>query len=81
MSHDFDRVDAAENTAVEAALNRCRHLAAQIESELHSKSREHFVEKLSLPDLCASLEHAAGTLEAVGRLLTVSRPLETRLCS
>ena len=81
MPEDFDSLGAREKAAVEAALNRCRALAAQIESELHSKSREHFVEKLSLPDLCASLEHAAGTLEAVGRLLTVSRPLETRLCS
>jgi hypothetical protein len=34
MSDDFDSLDAREKAAVEAALNRCRALAAQIESEL-----------------------------------------------
>ena len=41
---------------MEAALNRCRILAAQIESELRKRPK-HFVDKLSL--FYASLEHVA----------------------
>jgi hypothetical protein len=44
MSDEYDGLDATEKAAVEAALNRCRALAAQIES----KNPEHFVDKLSL---------------------------------
>jgi hypothetical protein len=34
MSDEFDGLDATEKAAVEAALDRCRTLAAQIGSEL-----------------------------------------------
>jgi hypothetical protein len=34
MSDEFDSLDATEKAAVEAALNRCRTLAAKIESDL-----------------------------------------------
>jgi hypothetical protein len=62
MSDAFHSLDAIEKVAVEAALNRCRALAAQIESELHNKKPEHFVDKLSLADFYASLERAADVL-------------------
>jgi hypothetical protein len=55
MSDEFDSLDATEKAAVEAALNRCRTLAAKIESDLRKKRPEHFVDKLSLADFCASL--------------------------
>jgi hypothetical protein len=67
MSHEFDGLDATEKVGVEAALNRCRALAAQIESELRNKGREHFIDKSSLADLCASLEEAANVLGEKGR--------------
>jgi hypothetical protein len=38
MSDDFDSLDATEKAAVEAALNRCRTLAAKIESDLRLKA-------------------------------------------
>jgi hypothetical protein len=62
MSDDFDSLDAIEKAGIEGALNRCRGLAAQIASELRNKRPEHFVDKLSLADLCVSLEHAADVL-------------------
>ena len=62
MSDDFDSLDAIEKAGIEGALNRCRGLAAQIASELRNKRPEHFVAKLSLADLCVSLEHAADVL-------------------
>jgi len=62
VSDEFDSLDATEKAAVEAALNRCRGLAAQIASELRNKRPEHFVDKLSLADFYASLEHAADVL-------------------
>jgi hypothetical protein len=62
MSDEFDGLDATEKAGIEAALNRCRGLAAQIESELRNKRHEHFVDKLSLADFYASLEHAADVL-------------------
>jgi glutathione S-transferase len=62
MSDEFDGLDATEKAAVEAALNRCRALAAQIASELRSKRSEYFVDKLSLADFYASLERAAEIL-------------------
>ncbi len=67
MSDEFDGLDATEKAAVEAALNTCRGLAAQIASELRNKRPEHFVDKLSLADLCASLEHAVDVLGQKGR--------------
>ena len=67
MSDVFDSLDASEKAAVEGALNRCRRLVAQIESELRNKGREHFIDKSSLADLCASLEEAANVLGEKGR--------------
>jgi hypothetical protein len=67
MSHEFDDLDAAEKAGIEGALNRCRALAAQIASELRNKRPEHFVDKLSLADLYASLELAADVLGQKGR--------------
>jgi hypothetical protein len=61
MSDEFDGLDATEKAGIEAALNRCRSLAAQI-SELRNNRPEHFVDKLSLADFYASLEHAADVL-------------------
>jgi hypothetical protein len=63
MSDDFDRLDAIEKSAVAAALNRCRVLVRQIESELRNKRPEHLLDKASLADFCASLEHAVGVLQ------------------
>jgi hypothetical protein len=62
MSDDFDSLDATEKAAVEAALNRCRALAAQIQSKLRNKRPEHFVDELALADFYASLERAADVL-------------------
>jgi hypothetical protein len=55
MSDEFDSLDATEKAAVEAALNRCRTLAAQIVSELRNERPEHFVDKLLLAEIHASL--------------------------
>jgi glutathione S-transferase len=65
MSDDFDSLDATEKAGTEAALNRCRTLAAQIESELRNKRPGHFVDKWSLADFYISLEHAAAVLTTV----------------
>jgi len=62
MSHQLEDLDPTERAGIEAALNRCRALAAQIMSELRNKRPEHFVDKLSLADFYASLEHAADLL-------------------
>jgi glutathione S-transferase len=62
MSHEFEGLDATEKAGIERALNRCRRLAAQIESELRNKRHERFVDKLSLADFYASLERAADVL-------------------
>jgi hypothetical protein len=67
MSHESDGLDATEKAGIEGALNRCRALAAQIASELRNKRPEHFVDKLSLADLYASLELAADVLGQKGR--------------
>ena len=67
MSDDFDNLDAIEKAAVEAALNKCRVLADQIESKLRSKKSQHFVDKVSLADVCASLGQAVDILEQKGR--------------
>jgi hypothetical protein len=74
MSDEFDGLDATEKAGIEAALNRCRSLAAQIESELRNKRHEHFVDKLSLADFYASLEHAADVLGQKGRLSVENTP-------
>jgi hypothetical protein len=74
MSDEFDILDASEKAAVERALNRCRVLARQIESELRDKRPEHFVDKVSLADLCASLERAADVLGQKSRQSVKNTP-------
>jgi hypothetical protein len=56
----------SEKAGIEAVLNRCRALAAEIERELCTKRPEH-VDKLSLAQLCASLEGAVDILGQKGR--------------
>ena len=63
MSDEFDSLDATEKAAIRATLIRCRVLAAKIANELRNKKPQHFVDKSSLAQLSASLEHAAGVLE------------------
>ena len=63
MSDEFDSLDATEKAAIRGTLIRCRVLAAKIANELRNKKPEHFVDKVSLADIHASLEHAAGVLE------------------
>ncbi len=75
MSHEFDGLDATEKAGIEAALSRCRALAAQIASKLHNKRPEHLVDKLSLADFYASLEHAADVLTTVKGWSTRGRQL------
>ena len=62
---EFDGLDPIEKAAVERALNRCRALAVKIANELGNKRPEHFVDKLSLADILASLERAADVLSTV----------------
>jgi hypothetical protein len=58
MSHELDGhgLDATEKAGTEAALNRCRALAAQIASELRNRRPELFVDKLALADFYAALK-------------------------
>jgi hypothetical protein len=65
MSDEFDGLDATEKPGTEAALNRCRALATKIGNELRNKRPEHFVDKLSLAEIHASLERAADVLTTV----------------
>ena len=65
MSDEFDSLDAIEKAGVKGALNRCRTLAAKIESKLRNKRPEHFVDKLSLADIHTSLERAADVLSTL----------------
>src|SRR5262245_872676 len=65
MSDEFDGLDATENARIGATLNRCRALATKIANELRDKRPEHFVDKSSLADVHASLEHAADVLSTV----------------
>jgi glutathione S-transferase len=74
MSDDFDSLDASEKAAVEAALNRCRVLAGQIESKLRTKTPKHFVDKFSLADFYASLELAADVLGQKSRQPVYNTP-------
>jgi hypothetical protein len=77
MSDDFDSLDALdarEKAAAEGALNRCRALADQIESELCNRKPEHFVDKLSLADFYASLERAADVLRQKSRRAVNNTP-------
>ena len=70
MSDEFDGLGATEKAGIGATLNRCRALAAQIVSELSNKKHKHFVDKLLLADVCASLEHAADVLSTNGDFWT-----------
>ena len=65
MSDEFDGLDATEKAGIGTALNRCRALAAKIANELRNKRPEHFVDRLSLADVHASLERAADVLSTV----------------
>ena len=65
MSDEADRLHGIEKVAVESVLNRSRVLAAKIANELRNKRPEHFVDKLSLADVHASLERAADVLSTV----------------
>jgi glutathione S-transferase len=74
MSDDFDSLDASEKAAVEAALNRCRVLAGQIESKLRNKTPKHFADEFSLADFYASLERAADVLGQKSRQPVYNTP-------
>jgi hypothetical protein len=65
MLDDFDDLDATEKAGVGAELNRCRALAAKIANELRNKRPEHFVDKVAMADIHASLERAADVLSTV----------------
>ena len=65
MSDEFDSLDVIEKAAVETELNRCRALAAKIANELRNKRPEHFVDKVAMADIHASLERAADVLSTV----------------
>jgi hypothetical protein len=65
MSDEFNGLDATEKAGIEAMLIRSRVLAAKIANELRNKRPEHFVDKLSLADVHASLERAADVLRTV----------------
>jgi hypothetical protein len=62
MSGEFRSLDAREKAALQAALDRCRALADQIESILRNESRE-FVDRGVLADLYVSLKRAVKVLE------------------
>ena len=74
VSDESDRLDAIEKAAMEAALNRCRALVRQIQSKLRNKRPEHFVDKLSLADFCASIERAADVVKRKRRKSVRTRP-------
>jgi len=65
MSDEFEGLDATEKDGIRATLIRCRVLAAKIANELRNKRPEHFVDKLSLADIRASLERVADVLSTV----------------
>jgi hypothetical protein len=65
MSDEFDALDATDKAGIGAALNRCRALATKIGNDLRDKRPEHFVDKLSLADIHASLERASDVLATV----------------
>jgi hypothetical protein len=81
MSDEFENLDVREKAAVEAALNRCQILAGQIESKLRKKRSKLLLDKVSLADVCASLDHAVDVLEQKGRQPVENTPaaVEKRL--
>jgi len=74
---EFDSPDANEKAGIGATLIRCRVLAAKIANELRNKRPEHFVDKLSLADIHASLEHAAGVVDQKCRRSVDNTPTPT----
>jgi len=77
MSHEFDGLDTTEKAGIRSTLIRCRVLAAKIANELRNKRPEHFVDDLSLADIHASLERAAGVVEQKCRFDNTSTPTVT----
>jgi hypothetical protein len=67
MSDQFDSLDEREKAAVKGALNRCRGLAAKIESDICNRKPEHFGDRLLLAEFCAALERAADALGQTGQ--------------
>ena len=65
MSDEFDGQETTGKAGIGATLNRCRALASKIANELRNKRPEHFIDKLSLADVHASLERAADVLSMV----------------
>jgi hypothetical protein len=67
---------AIERAAMQAALDRCRALADQVEKQLLKKRPEDFQNLTVLADFQASLESAAEVLErTVGSRKTVFKRL------
>jgi hypothetical protein len=60
-------LSALEKAGIEAALNRCRALAQQIEGDLRVRRSERFADLVSLAELQAALERAAWVLERRSR--------------
>jgi hypothetical protein len=67
-------LSAIEKVGTKAALNRCRELARQIQSDLLNKKPEQFLDLLCLADFQVSLERAASGLKQKSR----HSPSETR---
>jgi len=65
MPDEFDDLDTTEKAGIGAALYRCRALAAKIANDLRNKRPEHFVDRLLLADIHASLERVADMLTRV----------------
>ena len=65
MPYKFKSLDANQKAALESTLYRCRALVGRIGEKLRKKKPEHFVDKLSLADIHASLERVADVLSTV----------------
>jgi hypothetical protein len=59
----FRSKNEIERNGTQAALNRCRVLALQIQAALSSKNPNDFVNLLALADFQVSIERAASVLE------------------
>jgi flagellar motility protein MotE (MotC chaperone) len=69
---EFHRLEAIERAATKAALDRCRALADQIESELSKKRAEDLQNLTVLADFQTSLESAVEVLERTGGLRQIA---------
>ena len=58
-------LSAIEKAGIEAALDRCRALAQQIQCNLRHRKAEHLVDVWALADFQAALERAASVLEQI----------------